>query len=657
MDDKRARLAKLLSIRGVTDSALCKILKQLQGQEVPEASLYDCRQAARSEYDEAMALQLKLPLLAGGVFDWDICRPSAFVQRCVQRSAAMRRLFARQRSTPATPWHIVLAHDEVTPGAVLRPHNKRKFLSFYMSFLQFGHAALRSEACWFPIGIIRSSVLDKVDGGVSCALRLMLRAMLLQDGGNFVEGVVLDLDDGPTLFFAQFRVHLGDEAALSRGLSCKGASGMRPCIKCANVLKKGSNITTPGVVEIDCFDEEKIVANTNAEVWRQFDLLLASDGVVSKAELERRQKAAGLTIARQGLLADAQLRPLVGPLSSHRYDWMHTYLSNGVCSVEIYLFMEACKANGFKDVYPKLEEYCKASWCFPHQHAQAGMRAHAIFCKQREAASKEHWRSSASELLTVYPLLRHFAEQVVSVAFPGLQQHVTSLSLSFRVIDALQDIKGGTIDVPRLRKAIFEHLQKHSSVYGQTHLVPKHHFAIHLPQQVAEDGALTDTFVVERSHLLPRDIADEIDNSIGFERSAIQRVILARLVSLESWDERPGLTGKDAAISPELSQALGHDAVVAAGARLDGIQLQRGDFLQVAGYNLCLSAVCKSGDNYFLVCSLFDSMRSLSSSSSLWSKRDSLHMLEWTGQRIRQCHSWSLRGDGAWLVLHSDLQR
>ena len=103
-------------------------------------------------------------------------------------------------------------------------------------------------------------MFHKVDGGVSCVFRMMLRAMLLQDGGNFVDGVVLDLDAGPTMFFAQFRSHLGDEAALSRGLSCKGASGIRPCIRCANLLKKGSNVTCHGVVEIDCFDEEKLVA-------------------------------------------------------------------------------------------------------------------------------------------------------------------------------------------------------------------------------------------------------------------------------------------------------------------------------------------------------------------------------------------------------------
>ena len=39
-------------------------------------------------------------------------------------------------------------------------------------------------------------MLDTVEGGVSCALRMMLRAMLLDDGGNFTQGIALELDEG-----------------------------------------------------------------------------------------------------------------------------------------------------------------------------------------------------------------------------------------------------------------------------------------------------------------------------------------------------------------------------------------------------------------------------------------------------------------------------
>ena len=48
---KRRRLASLLCIRGVAQTALRKILLELRGREVPKASLWDVRSAARSEYN------------------------------------------------------------------------------------------------------------------------------------------------------------------------------------------------------------------------------------------------------------------------------------------------------------------------------------------------------------------------------------------------------------------------------------------------------------------------------------------------------------------------------------------------------------------------------------------------------------------------------
>ena len=127
------------------------------------------------------------------------------------------------------------------------------------------------------------------------------------------------------------------------------------------------------------------------------------------------------------------------------------------------------------------------------------------------------------------------------------------------------------------------------------------------------------------------------------------------MVSLESFDERGGLTGKDVVICPHFSRALGADAVLAAGDYFDGINIQRGDVLQVDGYTFSLSAVCKSGERYFFVGLLFDLLRPLTSSSSVWRRQASLHMLEWFGQRVRRSHAWSQRADGTWLTLRPAL--
>ena len=162
-----------------------------------------------------------------------------FPQRSVEVSPELRRLFGGLPSSPSAPLSVILAHDEITPGAVLRPDNARKFVSFYFSFCEFGDVSIRYELGWFHLAVLRSSVIDKVDGGMSAALRHLLRALLM-DAGSLSGGVVLPLESGPTMLFARLKNHLGDEAALSHGLSSKTASGLRPCIKCANVLKKNT---------------------------------------------------------------------------------------------------------------------------------------------------------------------------------------------------------------------------------------------------------------------------------------------------------------------------------------------------------------------------------------------------------------------------------
>ena len=105
---------------------------------------------------------------------------------------------------------------------------------------------------------------------------------------------------------------------------------------------------------------------------------------------------------------------------------------------------------------------------------------------------------------------------------------------------------------------------------------------------------------LKRRHLLPRNLADDVDNTINFKQSTIQRVLLTRMASLESFNERPGLTNKNAAICPELDAALGADAVLAAGGYFDGIEIRRDDVLLVDGHTLSLSAVCKWRSIFFL---------------------------------------------------------
>ena len=491
--NKRRCLSRLCGIGGVSDAALSQILAVLhKSPPVGPASRQACNLAARLEYDDEMALSLDLPLKEEPwTAKWWLCKPTRLVQRSVEVSPALRRLFARSTSSPVAPWTIVLAHDEITPGAILRPDNARKFNSFYFTFAELGHHAIMHDVCWFNVAVLRSKLVDQVDGGLSCCLRLLLRALLVEES-NFSSGVVLPLDDGPTLLFARFGMHLGDEAALSRGLNIKGAAGIRPCFKCSNVLKKGSGLAQhrpAELVEISCLDPARFSPNSDSKAFSAHDRLSGMQGRTSVAEFRKHEVAMGMSFCRHGLLADADLRSHVAPVSSMRYDWQHTYLSNGIAAQEMHRFLASCKASGIADIWPLLEKYCQANWLFPNALASNGRDVHKTFNKYRAKASEDHWKSGASELLSAYPLVRWFAENVLAERFSMQLQHpIESFKLCCKVLDLLQDAKGGVTDTSGLDRAIRAHLEKHMETYGDADWRPKLHYALHIPEQVSAGG-------------------------------------------------------------------------------------------------------------------------------------------------------------------------
>ena len=563
----------------------------------------------------------------------------------------------REVSSPAQPWSLILAHDEITPGNVLRPDNARKFSCFYFTFHEFGDFAIRHEAVWFHVGVLRSSIASKVVGGLGCAVRLLMRALVVEEHG-FTNGVVLPLDDGPTLLFARLRNHLGDEGGLAAGLCIKGAAGIRPCLACANVVKKGSDLIGRGaaaLVEISCTDANQFVNCSDADVWRVYDRLVALDAHATRTEMDRQLKAAGVNLNANGIIADVGLRGYVGPVSSLTYDWQHTYLSNGVASQEMFEFLSSCKKHGIHSMYSVLETFCKADWTWPQQLKSSGKSIANVFNKVRERASHDHWKSGASELLTVIPLVRHFAESIVLVRHPQLHLHVKSLLSCFKVIDMLQDAKGGPCNSDALSRAVKHHLDLHKSCYGEKEWKPKMHYALHIPSQILRDNMLFDCFVVERSHQVPKLIATAIQHTASFEKSVIARALLARLRELAVFDERSGLRGRQDDF-PEMGNELGRqDVRCASQAAVSGFQIHSGDMLFVGNHVISMKLAIASGDDLGVLGHACDLATRRSSTAAEYSVQAGLSFMWLGNHRIRRAHVWTTLASGHILVLAPDL--
>ena len=109
----------------------------MREDQIPEVSARIVRRAVVASFD-GLSAKIHLPLAAGGSFGWVVAEPGRLVAACLDASSDLRQLFS---SRCAGRLHIILSHDEVTPGALLRPENKRKFSSFY--FLSWSSARLR----------------------------------------------------------------------------------------------------------------------------------------------------------------------------------------------------------------------------------------------------------------------------------------------------------------------------------------------------------------------------------------------------------------------------------------------------------------------------------------------------------------------------------
>lgn len=362
---KRRLVGKLLSLRGVNASNVETIFGLLR----PDVTID--RNVVSATLERQLApLQsiIQLPLLNGGHFDWSVILVQDLLPHCVA-SRGFGEIFQRALETNppnrSRPWRLILYIDEITPGNPLRPDNRRKVVAFYASFVELGFF-LRMEEAWLTIGVLRTTQIKEIKGGLSGCVRHMLRHLLLGPRSICTGGIAIPLPT-PTILHVSFHKLIADEAACKAAWCVKGAAGLRLCMDCKNVVAASvcSHDTSGYLVGIDCADRDKFDPMEEGDLVRSYDILAAM-----VAENRRRnhiknyEKASGVNYEPDGLLADEELRPLVPPSSTVR-DPMHVMLAGGVLNWEIYALLHAWASctPGFS--YHTLKTFLEADWTWP----------------------------------------------------------------------------------------------------------------------------------------------------------------------------------------------------------------------------------------------------------------------------------------------------
>ena len=385
-----------------------------------------------------------------------------------------------------------------------------------------------------PIG-----VGGEVAVGWSRMLRDYLRLQLLApDAGLQSTGVPLDLGGGRfVVIWARLGTLLSDGDGLRIALQWAGQGGVKPCFRHYNVLRKNSGRAEfdEGYVEIACHDATKFKAWPEAELHATMDMLVEArakwlSGDIPKVRLETLQTAFGFRPTPEGLLCCASLRPVVSFTSVMRYDWVHTLLSDGVLTTEAWRLIEQSEREHLGG-QANLMEFLKQEWRIPKHRQHQGRLLNRIFDAHSARANEEagKLKCSASELITLYGMLRHWAETRLPLDDERIKKHAHVCFMACVAVDVIMLAKRGDMSPAdagaTLRVALSAHLEAHKALHGTDHVRPKHHWTFDLCEQLEQDKRVHDTFIIERLHLRVRAVAEHCKNLAHYETSVLSGVV------------------------------------------------------------------------------------------------------------------------------------
>ena len=518
-------------------TAKSELLMLLRDVGIPEASSRSTLRRARERQSGAntpygtVMRSITLP----GVGNWQgaVQAPLAMLYHACHESplfaSLMRAALESSPSTPATPWRLIVYSDEISPQNPLNTgKDHRKVHAVYWSFLELGPEALASEQAWFTLAVFRSSVIEKVEGGIGCALRFLLPYFFGIDGHDVSEGgVCLRLckpeGEGPAdmrMLFARHSITIGDMVELKEILACKGHAGTKPCPCCRNVIghKMGyaerddelQPLTSLDVTKWKLHNDESV----RAVVARLAAVAAETAEGASNARLEEAQQNLGWNHCPNGIISDERLN--YKPISTLMFDWFHIYLVNGLFAGEFQMLLQAFKRDTGLTL-GHIHDYLQ-TWRFPRQ-----------FASPKSVLSQGHFSATASESLSSVPVLAKFFRDVV-LPTGACRLEVQSFLCMTHTIELLHNVtREGAVTPDEIQCATVRHLTAKQAAYGSQGWVFKDHQALHLAGMMQMHGVLLSCFMHERKHRTVKRFMKDWFNLASYEKGVLEELTLQHM--------------------------------------------------------------------------------------------------------------------------------
>ena len=421
-----------------------------------------------------------------------------------------------------------LEHLRAAPSAgnAIRMYNWRKMWCIYVTVAQWPRECRAMSDCWFPLAVLRTSASHGVEGGISGAVGKLIHHLFVERKIHD-EGVTVKVGANTLRLHFEIKAFYMDGDAWRAVFSAKGAGGKLLCFRCVNVVNALYHDPASDLVCHHSINEDDWNLATDADIWQKADMLRDAVGRPRFADMET---GLGLTYKKDGLLWQDDIRQFIPPITVFRFDFMHVYLQGGICNHELDLLFHRLEEAGY--TFGQMREYVTAKWGHP-----GWIKTDFGHSTMLNRSVEKHWREgdglkmSASSLMCLQVVLVH---ALLTKIAPG-----GDLARETECFDALQEVLSLYIRAKRkgacggqLRTAIRRHSRLHKAVYGVARWSPKHHWGIHLPDQVEADGELVDCFSGERKHQWMKAAADGVAAPEDFERSVLVSALSGQIAFL-----------------------------------------------------------------------------------------------------------------------------
>ena len=117
--------------------------------------------------------------LDGRPYRWPCLYPFALLHHLCTLSVAFAHIITG--ALRGRPGHLIVYADEFTPGNPFRPDEGRKVWAVYWTMREWPEFLRHSVLGWLSFGFIRTKLVNKIAGGISHLLKLVLRSFFCGD--------------------------------------------------------------------------------------------------------------------------------------------------------------------------------------------------------------------------------------------------------------------------------------------------------------------------------------------------------------------------------------------------------------------------------------------------------------------------------------------